>query len=400
MVQSFWVILAAMIAFGCGDTASPNPSSQVPVVPPESPAGGSPPIGVVAGMGGASTLSGTSGGVGGQASLGSGIGGLPSGGEPGNVTPTKLEEHALVVTPVGGCALDVNGAIQCWGAAFKVGAVPSGKFSALVNYQEIVCGIRDDRVLQCFLEPTGSAYTLPTAAIEGVSAVGVHGTQIYRLDEGGKVAESIAPPFWVFPAPPPENERFAQVTAGYAFGCGLRRSDGSILCWDGNAPAIPDTDCTGTGNLYGELAAPSGTFLDMSTYDRTSCAVRNTGELACWGAGKGPNAPKTYPCDAAVTITHAVPPPGKFKRVAMGLAYGCAIAEDGHIECWGDGTADTCVVGSSECRQARPPAGTYEQVAVGLANSCAMTANRKITCWGYPGPNGGDGRTMPPVEFR
>jgi|GEM_PF-1646105 len=399
MVRSFLTLCAAVMSSGCGDTANSNHASQVPVAASGSPAGGSAPISVLGGTGGMPTLAG-SGGVGGQASVGTPVGGSASVGGSGSPTSTKVEKYALVVTEGGGCALDSIGAIRCWGGKFTSGDAPSGRFLALVSDGAVVCGIREDAVLLCFAEPSDNSELLPAAAIEGVSAVGVDYRQIYWLDESGKISLGLVGRFGS--ALPAESERFSHVTAGYLFGCGLRRSDGSILCWDALPERPPaSVDCSITDEL-GQRDAPSGAFSDMSTRDWTTCAVRNTGELACWGAGKGsnPNSLKTYPCDAKVTTTEAVPPPGKFRRVAMGWLYGCAVAEDGHVECWGNGTADTCVEGSVECRQARPPAGTFDQVAVRRFHSCAMTAARKITCWGYPGPAGGDGRTVPPRDFQ
>ncbi len=397
MIGSRLALFAALASGGCGDTADSIPKPPA-AMPSGSPAGGSSPSSVLNGLGGMPPSPG-SGGVGGQI-VSTSVGGSASGGGPGSPTSTKVEEHALVVTPAGGCALDAKGAIQCWGGKFAAGAAPSGKFLHLASYGEAVCGIREDRVLLCFAEPGDSVPSLPTAAIEGVSAVGVDSSEIYWLDESGKASMGLSRSSFIVFAPPPESERFSHVTAGFRFGCGLRKTDATIACWNALAEPAPTSPDCATGDEIGQRDAPSGMFSDMSTYAWTTCAVRNAGELACWGAGKGPNPVKTYPCDAKSTTTEAVPPPGKFKRVAMGLHYGCAEAEDGHVECWGNGTADTCVVGSVECRQARPPAGTFDQVAVGTFHSCAMTTARKITCWGYPGPDGGDGRTVPPGEFQ
>lgn len=402
MLRVFLTFCVVILSSGCGDKASSNLPSQIPVASTESSAGGSAPVNVQSGAGGMPSLS-SSGGVGGQEILGIPVGGTNSAVGAGGSAPTPaadVEEHALVVTPAGGCALDAKGAIQCWGGKFLAGTAPPGKFLALASFDTVVCAIREDRMLLCFVEPSDNSPGLPNGPIQGVSAVAVGGSEVLWLDESGKVNLGLDHSNFPWAGPPPQDERFSLVTSGYRFGCGLRKSDSAIFCWDAMIDRAPtDPACT-TGDEVGQRDAPSGAFSDISTYMWTSCGVRATGELACWGAGKGLNPANPYPCDFMVTTTEAVPPPGKFRRVAMGLHYGCAVAEDGHVECWGNGTTDACTATSVECGQAKPPAGTFDQVAVSTYHSCAMTAGRKVTCWGYPGPAGGDGRNVPPVEFQ
>jgi alpha-tubulin suppressor-like RCC1 family protein len=341
----------------------------------------------------------TMGGSGGQAGS---TGGFSSGAGGDSPSPPQreVERHALALTSAGGCALDAQGAIKCWGGWGGEWVVPAGNFAALASDSEYtVCGIRDDSVVHCFNEPAGgSPVGTPPPPTEGAAAVAIGGRHIYTLDESGKIGVLKPLPGNGAP-PPPEEERFSAITAGIGFTCGLRRAEGSILCW-GWPGTGPECGVKTESAMVGQLEAPPGTFVDLSTGGFwTSCAVRTSGELACWGMGKPPETPNQYACDPTDYL-QAVPPSGKFNRVAVGWSHACAVAQDGHIECWGAGTGDTCMSGTIECRQSRPPAGTFDQVAASSVHTCAMTADRKITCWGYAGPDGGDGRLVPPEELR
>ena len=58
------------------------------------------------------------------------------------------------------------------------------------------------------------------------------------------------------------------VSAGLFHTCALRES-GDLACWG--------------QNLYEQLEAPAGTFLAVSSGTFHACALRDTGAIACWG---------------------------------------------------------------------------------------------------------------------
>jgi alpha-tubulin suppressor-like RCC1 family protein len=66
---------------------------------------------------------------------------------------------------------------------------------------------------------------------------------------------------------------------------------------------------------------PAGVFTKVSAGDMHSCAIRDTGELACWGwNGQGMATP---------------PVMGRFVDVSTGLNHSCAVREDDVILCFG-----------------------------------------------------------------
>ena len=95
-----------------------------------------------------------------------------------------------------------------------------------------------------------------------------------------------------------------------------------------------------------------------------TCAIRDTGEIACWGEGDA------LKDDYGQTIA----PEGSYVAVSAGRRHTCAIrASNGAIECWGDNSLG----------QADAPEGNYTAVAVADSRTCAIRANGTIACWGY-----------------
>ena len=76
----------------------------------------------------------------------------------------------------------------------------------------------------------------------------------------------------------------------------------------------------GGGEGDSQAAAPAGRFTAVSVGFGASCAVRESGELACWGWGS-----------ANFNL-----PAGRFTAVSTGGNHACGLRESGAIECWGD----------------------------------------------------------------
>ncbi|HND32406.1 MAG TPA: RCC1 domain-containing protein, partial [Myxococcota bacterium] len=67
--------------------------------------------------------------------------------------------------------------------------------------------------------------------------------------------------------------------------------------------------------------------------------------------------------------------------------YGCAIAEDHSLICWGGNPFPY-----PEDSMLEPPAGSFQQVSAGLYHACAITTAGGIECWG----SNRDGESQPP----
>ena len=137
------------------------------------------------------------------------------------------------------------------------------------------------------------------------------------------------------------------MSAASEHNCAIRES-GEIVCWG----ASPDPPV----RMYRSLSAAHG----------YTCAVRESGEIDCWGhfdAQSG--APLgTY---SAVSASGGVP---KAFDVHVGWRHACGLRESGEIDCW-LGYAD----------QTDVPPGTYRAVSTGYGYTCALRESGEIVCW-------------------
>jgi hypothetical protein len=117
-----------------------------------------------------------------------------------------------------------------------------------------------------------------------------------------------------------------------------------------------------------------------------ACALRETGEVACWGAGaegqlgNGFATSQTTPAPVS-DLTDAV-------SIAAGPRHACAARQTGEVVCLGH--PPSVNVGESGDVSAIPLAisGLTDAIAVSVSNerSCALRSTGEIVCWrGYAG---------------
>jgi hypothetical protein len=186
------------------------------------------------------------------------------------------------------CGLDEEGGLACWGrvcvgpndsigqeqfpGGYFNGGVPiAGAMTDIAVGQCQICGISAEQTIQCWpeqgvmlasgmsaaLAPPEGQFTSLSMSQDGVHlcAVGLDKVISCWTDTG--VATS------------PEGE-FLSVSAGgdhgpLTFACGVR-TDGSVDCWD---------------NTNGKTDVPGGTFLQVSTADRSACGLHTNGIIEC-----------------------------------------------------------------------------------------------------------------------
>ena len=106
----------------------------------------------------------------------------------------------------------------------------------------------------------------------------------------------------------------------------------------------------------GRAEPPSGVFVDVAVRQHSSCGVRDTGELVCWG-------------------DYGAVPDGRFEKVSLSDGHGCALAIDGSVACWG----------SNKHGQLDAPDGRFTQVSAGPSTSCGVAVGGSVVCWGAGG---------------
>ena len=160
-----------------------------------------------------------------------------------------------------------------------------------------------------------------------------------------------------------ESDAFTAISAGGAHTCAIRES-GEIACWGSNQTTKASEE-TATGRAYvyaGQASPPEGKFRAVSAGSAHTCAIRTSGAIECWGWND-------YGQSRA--------PAGSFTAVSVGWKHTCAIRDTGEIECWGSN-----YFGSNYFGQSDPPEGKFTAVSAGFSHTCAIRDTGEIECWG------------------
>jgi uncharacterized protein (TIGR03437 family) len=135
------------------------------------------------------------------------------------------------------------------------------------------------------------------------------------------------------------------IAAGLYHTCAIRNT-GNLSCWGDNL----------NGN-----AVPGGLFVQVAAQGTQTCAMRSDNSVVCWG----------NPTDGALAAGSATA--GKaLLQIAVGAQGGCALGLNGFATCWGRDTN-----GST-----RPPAVRFRQIAVGSVHACGILFEGGVRCWG------------------
>ena len=155
----------------------------------------------------------------------------------------------------------------------------------------------------------------------------------------------------------PPDGSYTAVSVGFSHACAIR-TNGEIACWGLNGYHTWDPETETTIFIHtGVTDAPEGSYTAISAGGNPTCALRESGEIACWGNNRDGQT------DA---------PPARFTAISAGSLHTCAIRTNGEIACWG---ANWYV-------QTDAPEGSYTAVSAGDKHTCAQRASGAIACWG------------------
>ena len=267
----------------------------------------------------------------------------------------------------------------------------------------IVARLLDDGRVEFGWQPSSGARVLPRARYFPTDAtvdrwlnsspVEVNGRAIGRINarllENGRIefaftptdGERITPRARYFPAnarvdrwlrsteitigPPVDAATgFTAISAGQDHACAIRTS-GEIACWGANGVLIlnPFTGESHT-ETTGESDAPEGSFTAVAAGNTHTCAIRgHDGAIQCWGSNT--NGSTSPPATAA-----------NYTAIGVGWGHGCAIRDTGEIDCWGN----------DHNGQTDAPEGRFTAISVGWGHTCAIRAGSgAIDCWGDNG---------------
>ena len=273
------------------------------------------------------------------------------------------------------CGLRSDGEIKCWGRSWGNEAgqpdAPAGPFTTVSAGSNHNCGLRTSGEIECWghhLEfvrgpqspGDGNHYKAiqPDAPPGRFTAVSAGLGHTCALRESGAIecwgnnhtGQTNAPP-----------GSFTAVSAGDGYTCGLRKS-GAINCW-------------GTEQ---EIPPPVGSYTAVSVGRGSACAIRTSGEIACWGWADTTSYNHDGTYTKSSSLTRNVPT-GRFSTISAGSGSACAIRTSGEIACWGGNTA----------RQNDVPDGRFTTVSTSYSHyanidhTCAIReSSGTIECWG------------------
>lgn len=272
------------------------------------------------------------------------------------------------------CGVHVDGCAECWGAGEDdIGPSyewegedrpPDGEYASIhmMRYSEWDfgqqnCGILADGSPLCFGDNEFGEGDLPPGDYVDI------GTATY-FTVGVTVDGNINWAGMVDAVPPTGPFTRVEVDDDYIV---LLRRDGSLATYRWPSGLVDDRP--GPYIAMSRGASPDGI-----------CAVTEAGAVECW-MDDGRTEP-VYDNFAALAPTAGM------TDVCFAPAdlEACALAGDGHIECWSPATGGWFLQGV--------PAGSeFVRLACGGAHLCALTSSGEITCWGYDVY----GETIPPT---
>ena len=188
---------------------------------------------------------------------------------------------------------------------------------------------------------------------------------------------------------------------GSSHACAVLGS-GQVVCWGdnsigqlGNGSSLPlsDTPVIAVG-IHDAVAVAAG--------QTGTCAVRATGEVACWGyGGQGQLGNGTFGSSNVPTAVQGI---DDAVAIHLGTHHACAIRANRRIVCWGLGNSGQ--LGNGNSTNSSVPvevSGIDDAVAVagGAFFTCAVRASGDVNCWGVGDQgrlgNGGSTSSSVPV---
>ena len=292
-----------------------------------------------------------------------GYGQLGDGNFTSSLVPVTVVGITDAVQIAGGtdhtCAVRVTGEIACWGLG-SAGWITNGVFN-------------------------NSPVPVPVSGISDATAVAA--SSFFTCARRASGAVACWTPMNLIPAPVAGISDSKAIAAGEYHVCAVR-GIGTISCW--GLPGL-------YSGAYGQLG--NGAFTDSiipvavtGVSDATTisagrwhtCALRASGEVACWGYGLegelGNGAAVHSSVPVAVTgLSGAV-------AISTGEAHSCALGSDGRIVCWGLDLFGQ--LGFDAFTRSATPVPTQNlstatTVVAGTAHACAIHDGGSVSCWGW-----------------
>lgn len=306
-----------------------------------------------------------------QGQLGNGDDPLPLRLTPVDVIGLESGVQSIAVGFDHGCAIDANGGTQCWGygldgqlgdGSAQVQRRPvavsglGGGARALALGRMHSCALREDGAVLCW----------------GSNALGQLGTGDTR---------DAATPRQVSGLP----ASIRAIAAGQFHTCAIS-NNGALFCW-----GLNEEGQLGDGSRENRLRPTpvigAGSGVDkVALGARHSCALRQDGSVACWGAsffglllGDGSTQDRLSPAPVPAL-------PGGIVDLSLGDAHSCVLGDRGGMRCWGSNFLGAVGDNSQLSRRLPTPVAGIASGATALdlgnGHSCAIARGGRPVCWG------------------
>ena len=173
---------------------------------------------------------------------------------------------------------------------------------------------------------------------------------------------------------------FSRSVSGLRHVCALDL-DGEAFCWGANDQGQLGTGNRSSASLPSPVSAPR--FTAVSAGVSHTCGLDGAGSVHCWGAnesgqlGDGSRDPSDIPRQVAANAS--------FQTVSAGWRHTCALDVQGRAFCWGANESGQLGNGSSGSGSGPSPVGgghRFRTLAAGNAHTCGLSADGRILCWG------------------
>jgi alpha-tubulin suppressor-like RCC1 family protein len=292
-------------------------------------------------------------------------------GDSPRTRPQRLAEGDFIALCTGerhACALRRDGQLGCWGG----------------NGQgQLGLGDREPRVMPAWVE---GRYVDVACGGEITCAIGTSGElSCWGSNAEGTLGQGDAPNLSdsTTPLRVARELRVAAVSVGQAHACLIEQSTGALSCWGRNTLGQ-------TGSSPGALQVRVPTRVDggrsyvqVAAAQRHTCAIASDGALYCWGENQGgllgqPTSEERVEAPAQVGSER------DYVRVSASWFHSCALREGGELACWGRNIEQQLGVGDTDDRSlpTRVAGGDdWRAIAVGRFHTCAVRGS-DVYCWG------------------
>jgi alpha-tubulin suppressor-like RCC1 family protein len=284
------------------------------------------------------------------------------------------------------CALASDAGVYCWG---------NNNTDVLGTTTTESCGtitcsrspIRSAGTTTFLGVAAGAAHT---CALDSNSAALCWGYNVLGEIGSTTYATSTSSPVTV-----PGGKTYTSIVAGYRFSCGLDTAQ-ALYCWgygdDGELGTLAVSSCIYGSASYLCSATPiaAGTsekFTQIAAGTAFGCGLASTSNVLCWGYGRDGEIGNGALQNAGTPI--AIKLAGPWSSVATGSFHACALRASGAAYCWGLNNYAQLGDGSKVYANPEPQAVTggksFTQIVAGANHTCGLLADGSVWCWGSDG---------------